>query len=51
MVVYICLGISLEQTIIQKDTCTPVFIAVLVTIARIWKQSENSMTDEWVKNM
>ena len=27
------LGIYLEKTIIQKDTCTPVFIATLFTIA------------------
>ena len=40
MVVYICLGISLEKAIIEKDTCTPMFIAVLVTIARIWRQSK-----------
>ena len=51
MVVYICLGISLEKAIIEKDTCTPMFIAVLVTIARIRKQSKNSMMDERVKNM
>ena len=29
------LNIYSEKTIIQKDTCTPMFIAVLVTIARI----------------
>ena len=28
------LGIYLEKTIIQIDTCTPVFIAALFTIAR-----------------
>ena len=32
------LGIYPEKTIIQKDTCTPVFIAALLTIARSWKQ-------------
>ena len=26
-----------EETIIKKDTCTPLFIAALFTIARIWK--------------
>ena len=31
------LGIYLEKTIIQEDTCTPIFIAALFTIARIWK--------------
>ena len=32
------LGIYPEKTIIQKDTCTPMFIAALFTIARTWKQ-------------
>ena len=32
------LGINPEKTIIWKDTCTPVFIAALFTIARTWKQ-------------
>ena len=32
------LGIYSEKTTIQKDSCTPVFIAALFTIARIWKQ-------------
>ena len=30
------LGIYPEKTIIQKDTCTPMFIAALFTIARTW---------------
>ena len=32
------LGIYPEKTTIQKDTCTPMFIAALFTIARSWKQ-------------
>ena len=32
------LSIYLEKTIIQKETCIPVFIAALFTIARTWKQ-------------
>ena len=32
------LGIYPEKAIIQKDTCTPVFISALLTIARTWKQ-------------
>ena len=27
-----------EETITEKDTCTPVFIAAIFTIARTWKQ-------------
>ena len=30
-------GIYPEKTIIQKNTCTPMFIAALFTIARTWK--------------
>ena len=31
------LGIQSEKTIIEKDTCTLMFIAALFTIARTWK--------------
>ena len=31
------LGIYPEETKIEKDTCIPVFIAALFTIARTWK--------------
>ena len=31
------LGIYPEKTLIQKDTCTPEFTAVLLTIAKTWK--------------
>ena len=45
------LGIYLAKAIIQKDTCTPMFIAALLTIARSWKQPKCPSTDEWVKRM
>ena len=45
------LGIYLEKTIIQKDTCTLIFIAALFTIAKTWKQSKCPSTDEWIKKM
>ena len=32
------LGIHTEETRIERDTCTPMFIAALFTIARTWKQ-------------
>ena len=41
----------LEKTIIQKDTCTPSFIAALFTIARTWKQPRYPLTDEWIKKI
>ena len=43
------LGIYPEKTIIQKDTCTPVFIAALFTMARSWKPPKCPSTDEWIK--
>ena len=43
------LGIYPEKTVIQKDTCTPMFIAALLTIARSWKQSKCPSADEWIK--
>ena len=45
------LGTYLEKTIIRKDTCTPVFIAALFTIARTWKQSKCPPTEECIKKM
>ena len=45
------LDIYLEKTIIWKDTCTPVFIAALFTIAKTWKQSKYPSTEKWIKKM
>ena len=45
------LGIYPEKTIIQKDTCTPMFIAAVFTIARSWKQPKCPSTAEWVKKI
>ena len=45
------LGIYPEETIIQKDTCTPMFTAALFTIARTWKQPKCPSTDERIKKM
>ena len=41
----------LEKTIIPKDTCTPVFIAVLFVITRAWKQPKCPSVDTWIKKM
>ena len=45
------LGIYPDKTIIQKDPCTPVFIAALFTIAKTQKQPKFPMTEEWIKKM
>jgi hypothetical protein len=35
----------------SRGTCTPIFIATLVTIAKLWKQSRCPTTDKWIKKM
>ena len=44
-------GIYPEETKIEKDTCIPLFIAALFTIARTWKQPRCPSTDEWIKKL
>ena len=39
------------KTQIQKDICTPMFIAALFTLARTWKQPRCPLTDEWIKKL
>ena len=39
------LSIYPEKSIIQKDTCTPVFIAALFTTAKTWKQPKCPLTN------
>ena len=45
------LGIYPEKTIIQKESCTIMFIAALFTIARTGKQPKCPSTDEWIKKV
>ena len=45
------LGIYPEKTIIQKESCTTMFIAALFTITRTWKHPKCPSTDEWIKKM
>ena len=45
------LGIDTEETRIERDTCTPVFIAALFIIARIWKQPRCPSEDEWIRKL
>ena len=37
------------KTLIQKNIRTPMVIAVLFTITKIWKQSKCPSVDEWIK--
>ena len=45
------LGIYPAETKIEKDTCIPLFIASLFTIARTWKQPRCPSIDEWIKKL
>ena len=44
-------GIHTEESRIERDMCTPVFITALFTIARTWKQSRCSLADEQTKKL
>ena len=41
----------IQAKLIQKDTCTPMFIAALFTIAKTWKQPKCPSTEEGIKKM
>ena len=45
------LGIYSEKTIIERDTCTPIFMVILFTTARVWKKPRCPSTDEWIKKL
>ena len=45
------LGIHTEETISERDTCTPVFITALFIIARTWKQPRCPSADEWIRKL
>ena len=43
------LGIHTEETRIERDMWTPMFITALFTIARTWKQPRCPLADEWMR--
>ena len=45
------LGIRTEETRIERDSCTPMFITALFTIARTWKQPRCLSADEWIRKL
>ena len=45
------LGIQTEETRIERDTRTPMFITALFIIARTWKQPRCPSADEWVRKL
>ena len=39
------------ETPIQKDLCAPMFIAVLFTIAKYWKQPKCPSVNKWIQKL
>ena len=39
------------NVMIQRGTCTPMFIAAMSTIAKLWKEPKCPSTVEWIKKM
>ena len=45
------LGIHTKETRTERDTCTPMFIAALFTIARTKKQPRCPSSDKWIRKL
>jgi hypothetical protein len=45
------LSLNMCDTGYSRGTCTPMLIAALFTIAKLWKQPRCPTTDEWIKKM
>ena len=45
------LSIHAEETRIERDTCTPLFIAALFTIVGTWKEPRYPSADEWIRKL
>ena len=45
------LGIHTEETRIERDTCTPIFITALFTTVRTWKQPRCPSADKWIRKL
>ena len=54
IVVLICISLIMsdtEETRIERDTYTPMFITALFIIARTWKQPRCPSADEWIRKL
>ena len=45
------LGIHTEEPRTERDTCTPMFITALFTIARTWKKPRCPSADKWIRKL
>ena len=44
-------GTHTEETRIERDMCTSMFITALFTTARTWKQARCLLADEWIRKL
>ena len=44
-------GIHTKETRIERDMCTPMFIAALFMIAGTWKQPRCPLAHEWIRKL
>ena len=42
-------GHIFQRKLIQEDTSTPMFLATLFTVAKVWKQLKCPSIEEWIK--
>jgi hypothetical protein len=47
----LCIYSKEHQSGYSRDTCTPMLIAALFTIAKLWKKLRCPTTDEWIKKL
>ena len=40
-----------QKKLVQKHTHSPMFIALLFTTVKIWKQLKHPSTDQWIKKI
>ena len=45
------LGVHTKETRTERETCTPIFITALFTIASTWKQLRSLSTGEWIRKL
>ena len=48
---FLLLGIHTEETRIEGDMCTPMFIAALFIVAKTRKQPRSPSADEWIRKL
>ena len=46
-----CWAYTLRKPESKENTCTPMFIAALLIIARTWKQPRCPSADEWIRKL